>query len=60
MDCHYTERGALTREGLSNLIQSVLTQVLTWFRRSVGLSALAATLSRALLVDAPCLELVGG
>ena len=30
----------------------MLTQVLTWLRRSVGLTALAATLSWALLVDA--------
>ena len=43
---HYTERGALTREGLSNLVQSVLTQFLTlWLKRSVGMTALAATLS---------------
>ena len=44
-DCHYTERGALTREGLSNHVKSVLIQVLTWLRRSVGLTALPATLS---------------
>ena len=44
-DCHYTKRGVLTREGLSNLVQSVLTQVLTWLRRSVGLTALALMLS---------------
>ena len=42
---HYTERGALTREGLSNLVESVLSQVLTLLlRRSVNLTVAAATL----------------
>ena len=41
---HYTERCALNREGLSNLVLSVLNQVLTlWLRRSVDWTALAAT-----------------
>ena len=52
-ELRHTEKGALTREGLSNLFLSVLTQVLTLqLRRSVDLTIVAATLSGALLVDA--------
>ena len=52
-ELRHTERGALTREDLSNLFLSVLTQVLTLqLRRSVDLTIVAATLSGALLVDA--------
>ena len=52
---HYTERGASTIEGLSNLVLSVLTQVLTLqLRRSVILTVVAATRSWALLFDALC------
>ena len=52
---NYTESGVLTREGLSSLVKSVLTQVLTLqLGRSVDLTVAAATLSRALLVNALC------
>ena len=47
-NCHCTERGTLTREGLSNFVWSVLTQVLTLqLRRSVDLMVVLATLSWA-------------
>ena len=60
MNWHYTERGALTREGLSDLVLSVFTQVLTLcLRRSVDLTALAGTLSWALLIEARWLKRVG-
>ena len=43
---HYTERVALTREGLSSLVLSALTQVLTLqLRKSVDVTVVAATLS---------------
>ena len=45
-ELHYTERVALTREGLSNLVCSVLTQILTlWLRRSDSLTVKTVTLS---------------
>ena len=45
--------GAVTRVGLSNLVYSVLTQVVTLqLRRSVDLTVVAATLISALLLDA--------
>ena len=60
-DCHYIERGSLTREGLPNFVKSVMTQDLTlWLRRSVDLTALAATLSLVLLVDTFRLKRLGG
>ena len=50
---YYTEWSALTRDGPSNFVKSVLTQVLRLqCRRSVDLTIVAATLSWALLVDA--------
>ena len=43
---HYTERVALTGDGLSNFVYSVLTQVLKFqLRISVELTVVAATLS---------------
>ena len=43
---YYTEMGALTREGLSNLVLSVFTQVLIlWLRRSADLTVLTAYVS---------------
>ena len=45
-ELHYTERGDLTREDLSNLVLSVLTQVLTLqLRRSIELMVVAVELS---------------
>ena len=60
-----TPRGVLiTREGLSNLVWSVLTQVLTLqLRRSVepvNLTVVAVMLSWALLVDALCWNVLEG
>ena len=45
-ELRYTERGALTREGLSSFVYSILIQVLTLkLRRSGDLTVVAATLS---------------
>ena len=45
-ELHYTERGGLTTDSLSNLVESVLTQVMTQqLRKSVDMTVVAATVS---------------